>query len=80
MASSATSKTSRSGSGATVAGVVVEIDGMLWRPKTRSRSSADELREARRVWHEIHEDARWNPWVEDERAVERERAMRVMAE
>lgn len=53
---------------------------MLWRPKARSHSSADELREARRVWREIHEDARWNPWVEDERAVEREQAMRVMAE
>lgn len=55
--------------------LVIELDGMLWKPRDGSITSAAEFATARATMIEIHRDARWNPWVEQDRAVELERAM-----
>jgi hypothetical protein len=54
---------------------VIEVDGMLWRPKPGSSVSAEEFRFAREVMMAIHQDARWNPWIERDRADELKHAM-----
>lgn len=54
---------------------VLEIDGLLWKPRAGTRVSADEFAAARATMIEIHRDARWNPWVEQDRAAELELAM-----
>lgn len=54
---------------------VIEHDGMLWKPKLGSSTSAEEFIAARTTMIEIHQDARWNPWVEADRALELEQAM-----
>lgn len=53
---------------------VLEVDGMLWRPKPGSSVSAEEFRVSREVMITIHQDARWNPWVARDRADELEQA------
>lgn len=47
---------------------------MLWKPRVGTKVTADEFRIARATWIEIHEDARWNPWVEQQRADELQQA------
>lgn len=54
---------------------VIEVDGMLWRPKPGSDVSAEEFRAARETMVAIHQDARWNLSVEQDRAHELEQAM-----
>lgn len=56
-------------------GPVIELDGMLWKPREGSTTSAAEFATARATMIEIHRDARWNPWVEQDRAEELEQAM-----
>jgi hypothetical protein len=52
---------------------VVELDGLLWKPKPGATASSEEFRRARSVILEIHSDATWSPWVEEDRAQEYER-------
>lgn len=54
---------------------VIEVEGMLWRPRPGASVSAEEFRAARELMLAIHQDARWNPWVERDRADELEQAM-----
>lgn len=54
---------------------VIEVDGMLWRARPGSSVSAEEFRVAREVMMAIHQDARWNPWIERDRADDLEQAM-----
>ncbi len=54
---------------------VIELDGMLWKPRAGCTASAAEFATARATMIEIHRDARWNPWVEQDRAEELEWAM-----
>ena len=56
---------------------VVEIDGLLWKPKPGATASSEEFGRARSVILEIHRDATWNPWVEQDRAEEYEQATAV---
>ena len=56
-------------------GTVIELDGMLWKPRAGSTASATEFATARATVIDIHRDARWNPWVEQDRAEELEQAM-----
>lgn len=53
---------------------VIEVDGLLWKPKPGVTVTAEEFRTAHDTWIAIHEDACWNPWVEQDRADELERA------
>jgi hypothetical protein len=53
----------------------IEVDGMLWRPEPGSSVSAEEFRVAREAIMAIHQDARWNPWIERDRADELDQAM-----
>lgn len=53
---------------------VIEVDGFLWKAKPGTEVSADEFVAARATMIEIHRDARWNPWVEQDRAEELEQA------
>jgi hypothetical protein len=59
---------------------VVEIDGMLWKPVPGAQASAVEFEAARSLVLEVHDLARWNPWVETERAAELDAAVAVMAQ
>ena len=54
---------------------VIEHDGKLWKPKPGATATAEEFVAARTLMVEIHRDARWNPWVSDDRAAELEAAM-----
>lgn len=60
--------------------VVVEIDGMLWKPCRGAEATAAEFEAARSLFIEVHREARWNRWVEAERAADLEAAMAVMAQ
>lgn len=54
---------------------MIEHDGMLWKPKPGRSVSAAEFITARTTMIEIHYDARWNPWIETDRAAELDQAM-----
>ncbi|OZV73096.1 hypothetical protein CA850_31480 [Micromonospora echinospora] len=58
--------------------VVVEIDGLLWKPCPGA--TAAEFEAARSLFIEVHREARWNRWVETERAADLEAAMAVMGQ
>ncbi|TYL50443.1 hypothetical protein [Agromyces mariniharenae] len=57
-----------------------EHNGILWRPKPSATATFEEMLAARAVFVEIHQDALWNPWVEDDRADDLERAEAVMGQ
>ena len=61
-------------SGSVSSGEVIEVDGMLWKPKPQATSTGEEFRRARSLILEIHRDASWNPWVKEDRAQEYEQA------
>jgi hypothetical protein len=63
---------------ATATDRVYEENGRLWKPKADAVSTFDELLAAQATFLGIHKDARWNPWVEEDRVGELERAMAVM--
>lgn len=56
------------GSGSASRGEVIEVDGLLWKPRPEASSSSDEFRRARSLILEIDRDASWNPWVRGPRA------------
>jgi hypothetical protein len=53
---------------------------MLWKPKPDATASEQEFIRARAVFVEIHAAARWNPWVEEDRAAEYEAALAVFGQ
>ena len=53
-------------------GEVIEVDGLLWKPRPEASSSSEEFRRARSLILEIDRDASWNPWVREDRAQEYE--------
>lgn len=55
---------------------VIEHDGLLWRPKPGSTTTAQEFIAARTTVIAIHGESRWNPWVREDRADELELAER----
>jgi hypothetical protein len=55
-----------------------ELEGMLVAPRVGATSTFEEYAAARIVFIEINEDARWNPWVHEDRALEERSAMTVM--
>jgi hypothetical protein len=61
-------------SGPVSAGEVIEVDGLLWKPKPGATSSGEQFRRARSLLLEIHHDASWNPWVEEDRTQEYQQA------
>jgi hypothetical protein len=65
------------GSGPVPAGEVIEVDGLLWKPKPGATSSGEQFRRARSLLLEIHHEASWNPWVEQDRAQEYAQATAV---
>jgi hypothetical protein len=62
------------GSGPVPAGEVIEVDGLLWKPKSGATSSGEQFSRARSLLLEIHRDASWNPWVEEDRTQENQQA------
>jgi hypothetical protein len=56
------------GFGSDSSGEVIEVDGLLWKPKPGTTATGEEFRRARSLILEVHRDASWNPWVEEERA------------
>jgi hypothetical protein len=64
-------------SGSALSGEVIEVDGMLWKPKPEATSTGEEFRRARSLILEIHRDASWNPWVKEDRTQEYEQATAV---
>jgi hypothetical protein len=58
-------------------GEVIEVDGLLWKPRPEASSSSEEFRRARSLILEIDRDASWNPWVREDRAQEYEQAAAV---
>jgi hypothetical protein len=65
------------GSGPVPAGEVIEVDGLLWKPKSGATSSGEQFSRARSLLLEIHRDASWNPWVEEDRTQENQQATAV---
>lgn len=57
---------------------VIEHGGMLWKPKRGATASFEEFGTARETFKEITTDARWNPWVREDRQDEYDRAVEVM--
>ncbi len=53
--------------------VVVEADGMLWKPRPGARISAEVFLAARRFYFGTLEAAEWNPWLREERAADSSR-------
>lgn len=51
---------------------------MVWRPKRGATSSAEEFTSARTLFIALHNEARWNPWVLEDRAAEVDSAKAVM--
>jgi hypothetical protein len=56
------------------------LDGMLVKAKPGAGFSFEEYLTARATFIEINDEARWNPWVRDDRADETNLAMAVMEE
>jgi hypothetical protein len=52
----------------------IEHDGMSWKPRRGSTATSEEFIAARSLWIDLHADARWNPWVLDDRASDLDRA------
>lgn len=57
---------------------VIEHDGMLWKPKRGATAPFAEFITARGTFKEITTDARWNPWVREDRQDEYDHALAVM--
>ena len=49
---------------------VIEHGGYLWKPKSGATASAEEFVAARTLIVGVHEEARWSPWVMDDRSAE----------
>lgn len=58
---------------------VIEHDGMLWKPRSLT-ASAEEFIAARTLFAELNKDARWNPWIRDERKPDIDRAIEIMSQ
>jgi hypothetical protein len=58
----------------------IEHDGLLWKPKPGATATAEEFVAARTLMMAIHRDARWNPWVSEDRAAELAAAMDTFGE
>jgi hypothetical protein len=56
----------------------IEHDGKLWRPKRRAIADVEQFIAARSLFIKVHADARWNPWVLDDRAADLDRAIEIM--
>jgi hypothetical protein len=61
-----------------LAQVAIEHDGLMWKAAPGSTATFEEFLAARMLLREITDDAHWNPWVRDDRAVELDHAMDVM--
>lgn len=59
---------------------VIEHDGMLWKPRRGATASAEEFIAARSAFIELNHDARWNPWIRDERAADIDAAAEIMGQ
>jgi hypothetical protein len=57
---------------------VYELEGMLVAPRPGATSTFEDYVAARATFIEINDDARWNPWVHEDRASEERSAMAVM--
>ncbi len=58
---------------------VIEHDGMLWKPRRGSTTTAVEFIAARALFIELNNDAVWNAWIRDEREDDIDRAAEVMS-
>lgn len=59
---------------------VIEVDGMLWKPKPGATATAKKFITARTRFVEINCEGRWNPWVIDERRAELDEAIAIMGQ
>ena len=59
---------------------ILQHEGMRWKPRPGTASTADDFKVARATFREIAADMRWNPWVREDRATEWEHATRVMGD
>lgn len=63
-----------------ISGGVLRHDGMLWKPRPGTTSTAEEFIAARAAFQAIAADSRWNPWAREDRADEWGRALQLMSE
>jgi len=59
---------------------VIEHDGMLWKPREGSTTTAEEFIAARTLVIGLNNDASWSPWARDERFDDLEHAVEVMSQ
>lgn len=57
---------------------IIELDGMLWKPRDGATVGADEFTRAREVVMHLHNESRWNPWVLDDERVRYDSALDVI--
>jgi hypothetical protein len=63
--------------GSTVSGVVIELDGMSWKPVPGATATAEEFIAARSRIREIHQSSWWNPWLITDRGGEYDAAWEI---
>jgi hypothetical protein len=57
-----------SGSSRAANSKVLELDGMLWKPKSGSACGPDKFIASRTLFMQLYAEAEWNPWVLNDRA------------
>jgi hypothetical protein len=58
--------------------MTIELDGKRWKPVPGATATAEEYIAARSLIHEIHQQARWSPWVMQDRAASYDAALKAL--
>jgi hypothetical protein len=58
--------------------MTIELDGRRWKPVPGATATAEEFIAARSLIHEIHQQARWSPWVMQDRAASYDAALKTL--
>ncbi|MGV9832943.1 hypothetical protein ACWDUL_01880 [Nocardia niigatensis] len=59
---------------------VIEHDGMLWKPRASTTTTAQQFIQARTLTVTTYKDRFWNPWILEDRAAELEAARTIFAQ
>lgn len=58
--------------------MTIELDEKRWKPVPGATATAEEYMAARSLIHEIHQQARWSPWVMQDRAASYDTALKTL--
>jgi hypothetical protein len=61
-------------------GVAIEVDGKRWEPVPGATVTAEEFSAARFLIAQVHQQARWSPWVMQDRAGEYDAALAALGQ